>query len=299
MAVTAKKKTASKSKTRPAKASNSKSVAKKTPPKKSAKTDSSKKNKEITSEKLRKFNIFAAASNALFAVLSIVFMSKETVVTYLPYAAKDEFASTTSTIFGPAYKTLGEVEIRYILAFIFGLSAIFSLLLVTRLKKKYESQVANSVSILRWVFTGIGLGLILELSSELTQVDNIVTLKTVGLLVVVTSILWVVSEQQNKGTKGKLSIFYLSLLTLFLAVMPLFVSLIASGVYGIERFGWHVYAFAFVAVAGLVAMAVNQYKQAKNGVSTRGYTELEGKYLGIDYLVKFSTFIVFLIAFFK
>ncbi len=226
-------------------------------------------------------------------------MSKDTVSANLPYAAKDAFASVTSTVFGPAYKMLAEVEIRYILAFIFGISAIFSLLLATRLSKKYETQVAGSVSVLRWVFTAITLGLILELSTKLTYVDSIITLKIVGALVVVTGILWIMSEQQNKGSKGKTGAFYLSLFTLFLAIMPLLVSMVASGIYGMERFGWHVYALAATTVAGFAALALSQYKAVKNGVPSKGYSELEGKYLSVDYLVKFSAFIIFLIAFFK
>jgi hypothetical protein len=299
MAATAKKRPTTKPKATAVKKRNTRSVSKKASPKKSVSSSFKKIKKEVTAEQLMKFNLFAAVSNVLFAVLSVIFMSKATVVTYLPYAAKDEFASTTSTVFGPAFKTLCEVEIRYILAFIFGLSAVFSLLLATRLKKKYESQTANSSSVLRWVFTGVSLGLFLELSSVLAQVNNTVTLKTVGLLVVATSILWVISEGQNKGTKGKFSTFYLSLFTLFIAVMPLVVSLVASAVYGTERFGWHVYAFALAVVAGLLVLSIKQYKYAKNGVSAKSYLELEGKYLSVDYLVKFSTFIIFLIAFLK
>jgi hypothetical protein len=226
-------------------------------------------------------------------------VSKETIVVNLPYAAKDAFASTDSTIFGPAYKTLCEVEIRYVLAFIFGLSAIFSLLLVTKLRKKYESQLANSSSVIRWVFSGIALGLILALSSKVVQVDSTVTLKTAGALVVVTTILWIISEKQNKGTKGKLSIYYLSLATLFLAVMPLLVSLVGSGIYGMESFGWHVYALALTTVFGLGALALTQYKAIKKGVTAKNYLDLEGKYLSIDYLVKFSAFIILLSVFFK
>lgn len=299
MATTAKKRSTRKSKTSAAGKRSTKSVSKQASSKKSLSSASNKPNKEITAEKLKKFNIFAAVSNVLFAVLSVIFMSKETIVVNLPYAAKDAFASTSSTVFGPAYKTLCEVEIRYVLAFIFGLSAIFSLLLVTRLRKKYEAQIISSVSVLRWIFTGVTLGVVLELATKLTQVDNTVTLKTVGALVVVTVILWIMSESQNKGTKGKLSAFYLSLFTLFLAVMPLIVSLIGSGIYGMERFGWHVYALAFTTVIGLAVLAFSRYKASKNGITAKGYLELEGKYLSIDYLVKFSAFIILLIAFFK
>ena len=299
MAATAKKRNASKSKTSAAKKKSARSVSKKASAKKSTSVNSVKSSKEVTAGKLKKFNIFSAVSFALFAALSIVFMSKDTVSANLPYAAKDAFASATSTVFGPAYKMLAEVEIRYILAFIFGLSAIFSLLLATRLSKKYETQVAGSVSVLRWIFTSISLGLILELTTKLTFVDSIITLKMVGALVLVTGILWIMSEQQNKGVKGKTGAFYLSLFTLFLAVMPLLVSLIASGIYGMERFGWHVYALAAVVVAGFVALALSQNKVVKKGLTAKGYWDLEGKYLSVDYLMKFSVFIIFLIAFFK
>lgn len=296
MAATAKKKTAGK-KTRQAKVTR-KSTAKKVAPK-ATKAAPANSGKDITLDKLKKFNIFAAVSNAAFAVLSIIFISKDTVVANLPYAAKDDFASATDTVFGAAYKTLCEVEIRYLLAFIFGLSAVFSILLATKLQSRYNAQLTKSVSILRWVFTGISLGLILELSSKLANVDNIATLKTIGALVVVTSILWIISEQQNRGSKGKLAIFYLSLFTLFLAVMPLMLSLAASAVYGMEWFGWHVYLLAFAVIFGLAVITYNQYKSAKYGVSAKGYLELEGKYLSVDYLVKFSAFIILLIALYK
>lgn len=293
MAATAKKKTATKSKTKPTSAKKAKSAAK------NVKAVSVKVDKGSTQDRLKKFNIFAGVSSLAFAILSVIFMSKETIVTSLPYAAKDEFASTATVVFGPAYKTLCEVEIRYIMAFIFGLSAIFSLLLATRLRNKYNSQLANSTSVIRWIFTGISLGLILELVTAIAEVDNIVALKITGALVVVTSILWIISEQYNKTSKGNLSFYYLSLFTLFLAVMPLLVSLVASGIYGMEWFGWHVYLVSAATVGGFAAFVFNQFKFAKNGVSAKGYLELEGKYLSIDYLIKFSVFIIFLAAFLK
>lgn len=291
----AKKKTVSKPKTKAAtKKSAAKSVSKKAAP-----SGSSKSNKEVTAARLRKFNIFSAFSNALFAVFSVVFMSQQTIAATLPYAAKDAFASTTSTVFGPAYKTLCEVEIRYALAFIFGLSAVFSLLLATRLRRKYELQVGNSASVFRWVFSAITLGLVLVVSSKVAEVDSSVTLKTSAALVLVTAILWIMSENQNKGTKGKMSAAYLSLFTLLLAVMPLLVSLVASGIYSVEMFDWHVYALAFTTVFGFLAIFLTHYKAAKNGVSKIGYVELESRYLSIDYLMKFAAFIILLAAYLK
>jgi len=295
MAVTAKKKPATK-KVKQAKTTK-KTVAKKALVK--TKVSSASTNKNVVLDRIRKFNIFAAISSAAFAVLSVVFMTRETVVANLPYAAKDEFASTDATVFGAAYKTLCELEVRYLLAFIFGLSAIFSLLLATKLRSRYNAQLAKSVSFLRWIFTAISFGLILALTAKLTQVDNAVTLKTISALVLATVILWIISEQQNRGTKGKMAHFYLSLLTLFLAIAPVAVSLIASGMYGMEWFGWHVYLLVLAVVAGLGFMAYSQYKIAKSGISAKEYLELEGRNLSVEYLVKFSVFIILLGAFLK
>lgn len=308
MAKTAKKKPVSK-KTKAASKKTTKSVANKTAKGKAAKKANQggktgglfhkPKDNEITLEKLKNFNVFAAVSNTIFAVLSVMFVSSASISVLWTHATRDEFASTTETILGAAYTIVGNVEIKYLLATIFGLSAIFSLLLATKLRSKYEAQVKNSVSTLRWIFMGITLGLLLMLVTKLSLIQDIVTHGTIVALVITTAVLGVIVEQQNKVKKGNYFAFNLSLFTGVVAWLPFAVSLIATGLFGMGRFGWYVYVLGALVLTGFTMIAANQHRFIKNGTSAKGFLQLEGRYLSIDFMLKLATFFVFLLAFYN
>lgn len=295
---TAKKSTAKKPRKAVAKKPAAKAASANAPAKSLSWLKPKSSDRVITVEKLRNFNIFAAVANVIFAVLSVIFLSKDSVEFTWAYASRNLFADDGSVL-GAAYKIFADIEVRYILAFIFGLSAVFWILLATVLRKHYEAQLKNNVSVLRWIFTGVGLGLTLEFITSLTSVGDIATLKLVGVLIVVTTLLAIHSESMNKGSKGKFGAFYISLITGALAWVPLVISLVATGVYGLERFGWHVYTLSGLVLVCFIAIALNQYRSIRFGLSNKTFLELESKYISIDFLVKLITFAVILIAFYK
>lgn len=302
------KKTSTKKTTRKrtvsARAATKKSVAKK-PAVKNAKSKqagvATKKTdvKGVTLQKIFKFNLFAALVNAVFAVLSVIFLSKQSVEFTLAHSTKDELASTEATVLGPAFRAITEVEVRYLLAFIFGLSAVFSLLLATRLRKQYEAGVTAKVSTLRWIFIGLISAFTLELATILAGVHEIVTLKLVGALVLVTALLGWLAEKQNQTATKNFAPFWLSVLTGFLAWIPLLVGLIATGLVGMERFSWYVYVLAGVLLLGFSNFALNKYNYIKNGANNAGYLQYEGKYLSNHFLIGVATFVILFVAFYK
>lgn len=288
MAKAAKKSSARKSKTKSA------SV------KASAKTaSSSKAKKSVTLDKIYKFNLFAAGANLIFAILSVIFVSKESVNLVLAHATKDELASTSASVLGPAYKIITSVEIRYIMAAIFLISAVFSILFATKLRAKYEAGVSNSTSGLRWLFMGLTLGATLEFASMLAKVEDSMTLKMIGGLIVTTALLSWVAERENKNSKKHYVAFGLSLFTGLLAWLPLLGSLAGTTLYGIESFGWYVYALSALLFAGCISIALANYRHIRDGISANRYLQLEGKYLSTDFLIKFGTFIIILLALYK
>lgn len=295
MAKTAKKssKAKIKSKTASAKTTAKKSVSQKVEAK-TAKIDRS-----VTLQKIYKFNLFSAVAYLAFAVLSVILVSKESVSMVLTHATKDELASTSGSVLGPAYRTIATVEIRYLLAVIFVISAIFALLLATRLRKSYEDGVKSSISGLRWVFTGITLALTLELASILGGVEDVMTLKLVAGLILTTTILAWMAERANKGSKKQYAAFGLSLFTGTIAWLPLVGSLVGTTLYGIESFGWHVYALSGFLLVGFISIALSQYKHVRDGVSAKGYLQLEGKYLSTDFVIKLGLFAIILTALYK
>lgn len=291
MARTAKKTTAKKTTRKTAGAkSTAKSVSKEAP---AAKNNDGM----VTLEKLYKFNIFSAIVNLAFAVLSVLFVSRNTVDFTLAHATKDVLAG--STTMGPAYKTLATVEIRYLMAFIFVLGAIFSLLLATRLRKSYEAGVKGSASGWRWIFMGISLALILELVSVLGGIGDVFTLKLVGALTFTAAVLAWINERQNKGTKKQYAVFALGVFTGFAAWLPLAGSLLGTALYGVTNFGWYEYTLAVLVLIGSLSIGLNQYRHARDGITAKGYLQLEGKYVSTDFLLKLVVFAVLLIALHK
>jgi heliorhodopsin len=289
MAKTAKKSPVKKTKSAAAKATADKAAAANDNATKSA-------DKSVTLNKLYKFNLFSVVANLVFAILSVVFIGKQTVDLTWAYATKDQLVGST---LGPAYRTLASVEIRYLLAVIFVISAIFSLLLATRLRKTYEAGVKNSTSGVRWIFTGITLGLVLELASLLGGVGDVLTLKLAGGLVFTTAILAWLSERQNKGSKKHYASFTLSVFTGVIAWFPLAGSLLFTAIYGISNFSWYVYTLAGLVLIGFLSIALNQYRQARDGVSAKGYLQQEGKYVSTEFMIKLVVFLVVIIALHK
>lgn len=291
MARTAKKTTAKKTTKKTAGAkTTAKSVSKQAPAVKN--TDGM-----VTLEKLYKFNLFSAIVNLAFAVLSILFMSKDTVDFTLAHATRDALAG--AEVMGPAYKTLATVEIRYLMAFIFVLGAVFSLLLATKLRKNYETSVKGSAAGWRWAFMGIGLGLVLELATILGGIGDVFTLKLVGALTFTAAILAWLNEKQNKGTKKQYAVFALGVFTGFAAWLPLAGSLLGTALYGATNFSWYVYTLAVLILIGSLSIGINQYRLARDGVTAKGYLQLEGKYVSTDFLIKVGVFAVLLIALHK
>lgn len=275
-----------------------KSVSKKPVAKKKASKSSKANSPMVTLEKLFKFNIFSAVTNAGFAVLSVIFLSSASVTLLWAHATKDDLAATENAL-APAFTNIVTVEVRYLLALLFGISAVFSILLSTKLRAKYEKGIDNKVSALRWIFVGITSALTLEIVSVLGGVVDSGTLKLVGGLILITSVLGWLSEVQNKSGKKDFAPFYLSLFTGALAWVPLVMSLVGTAVYGIENFSWYVYALAVLVLAGFISFALNQYRYIKGAANSTEYLEVEGRYVSSDFLIKLAVFVVTFVAFYK
>lgn len=246
----------------------------------------------ITLDKLRRFNLFSAAVSAVLAILSGWFMSSKSVDLLWPYAAKDELASANSTVYGPAMQVFVTVELRYLIAAIFAISAVFSLLLATKLRSRYEAGVKAKVSSLRWLFIGAISALYLELASITAAVVDITTFKLVAGLVLITAILGMFAEKANQSNEKNFTLFYLSLFTGFLAWLPLVFSFIGTSLYGTTILDAYTYVLAAVLLIGFSSYAMTKYRYIKNGADAKGYLQIEGNYITNSFLLNIAVFVV-------
>jgi hypothetical protein len=238
-------------------------------------------------DKLRSVNISAALSAVLFSILTLIFVSSASAGLLLNFQARDAFANLDSVVLGSASEVLVNVEYRFVLVAALLVGGIGSLLLATRLRKTYEAGVKANVSGLRWIFMGLSAALTLEFVSFIGGVQDIATLKTIAALVLATVLFGWISDRENAVNKGQKWLAYIAaLFTGFAAWLPLVGSLIGTSVYGGERFGWHVYALAFVTLAGFIGFALNQLGSIKKKAQLE-YTVFEQRYLRLDQITKF------------
>lgn len=294
MATRTKKPAAKRAKT--SKSAAAKATSKKTTKKSPAKVAATQARAVSKFDLVRRFHLFAGGLSAIIAVAAAFLLDNTSFNLTSTYADKDAIASGAQTVLGTAYQTVVTVEFRYLVVAVFALSAILSLLLATSLRARYEAGVKNATSGIRWIFTGAIVGLIIELITILAGVQDIATLKLVAGLVITTTVLRWLSERDNKNTAPHWGTFALSVFTGTLAWLPAVFAIVGTHLYGMERYGWHVYALAVLVGAGAINFAVSHYQFIKYPSIRKDYLRAEEKYLSNELFIKLSFAAVVFIA---
>lgn len=247
---------------------------------------------------MRRLLVIGAGLSVILAVAAGVLMKATSYQLTLGHLVKDSLASREgSIVLAPASRVLADVQVRYMLAVILGLSAVYGALTLVRLRRRYENALQNRVWPLRWIYLGVAGMLTIELVGLLSGVNDVFTLKLMGGLVGLWALLGWLNERQNIGQNhsSKLT-FFLGLGAHLLAALPIIASIVGTTVYGMERLSWFVYAVCGVLLGGLVLMAVNQWKQLRGSGHWEDYSYTERNYLLIDIATKFFLAVILIIA---
>lgn len=248
-------------------------------------------------ERLRTMNLGTAALYLLFAGLVIGFVKVAAVPVMLGLQTRDEFASQDHVVLSGASEVLYNVEPKYLLALSLIISALATLLFATKLRARYETTIAARVNGLRWIALGLSSAVLITYVNQLAGVTDFATLKLSGALIILTTLLAWFADRDNAGAaRPKWLAFVASLFAGALAWLPVVGTFIGTSVYGMERFGWHVYAIAGVVLAGFTGFALNQYFQIRAKGGVRDYVNVEETYLRIDLFTKFAVVLITLLA---
>jgi hypothetical protein len=293
---TSKKTTKSAAAAKGSKTTKTKKAAAKAPAKATAAKSNGKRVLSPT-ELLRSMHISLALAYGVFAVIVIGFVTTVAVPVTLGIQARDGFASRDFVVLGAAQEVFYNVQPKYVLAAALLVSAIGSLLLATKLRTRYESTIKSRVSGMRWILFGLSGALTIKFVALLAGVQDLSLLKLSAGLVFGAAMLSWIAERDNAGaSRPKWLAYVLGLGAGALAWFPVLVSLIGTSVYGMERFGWHVYTIALAALLGFTGFAVILYKSIKAGRGGREYTAIESTYLRIDLFTKFVIVLVTILA---
>lgn len=232
----------------------------------------------------------------MFTGLIIGFVTTKAVAVTLGIQARDQFAQGANVVLTPANEVLYNIEPKYLLAASLLASALFSVLVATRLRNRYEATVTNRTSGLRWMAFGISSAFALTFVELLVGINDIEVLKLSGFMIFLAAMFSFMAERENTGAgRPKWLAYILSVVTGVVAWLPLLASLVGTSLYSAERFGWHVYAITVAALVGSIVFAVTQHRNIRSNRQL-DYLPLEEKYMRIDMLTKFAVVVISILA---
>lgn len=257
--------------------------------------------KKVLQDHIQKINIASGVVSAVLAVVSVVLLVSAGISFVISYMTRDALATGQDVVLAPAIKTLFTIDANYVLAGIFAIVAIFSLLLATKLRPSYEQSLKNNVSALRWILIGVSAALLLEFTSLLAGINDVMVLKLVVGMILVTTVLGWLSDRENSDKKSgtKWLAYVVSLFTGALAWTPLLGSLFGTWFWGLERFGWHVYALSATLFIGFTLYALMQYFKLSGRKGWKEYAFIERNFLVVDLAVKIAVGAIAIVAFYK
>lgn len=274
-----------------------KAVAK--PATKSAAISKATKTAVLTTDTLRKLNFVKAFLFAALAVAAGVLMTNASYALTVGYQAKDELISLTQskTAFVHGAQSVLDVEVRWLVVATLVLAAVFSLLAATRMRQKYEATLVDGVSPMRWIAWGVTSALMVKVIALLSGVSDILTLKLLtGLMLVTCTLAWIAEKRNKQAGRPVWSEFVVSLFTGLLPWLLIGGYAVSTWVWGLIRYPWYVYALYASTIIGFSLLTVNQYKRISGWKNT---LVVERNYLLIGLLTKTAFAVILILAFQK
>ena len=198
------KKTTTKSK---AAAKTSKTTTKKVESKESVTkvTKSSNKKEKTLSEKfknLRTWNLVMAFLHALQGVLVVILSRDALFPVTTTYITTDSLASTEQApVLVNATRNLFDVNLAYVVAAFFFMSAIAHLYIATVYRKKYEANLEKGINKVRWYEYGISASTMMIAIAMLSGVADLSTLVMIFGATLVMNLCGLIMEVHNQTTK--------------------------------------------------------------------------------------------------
>jgi hypothetical protein len=167
-----------------------------------SKTTVRRQKKTVTYDKLRKYNLVVAGLFALQAV--IVLVLSDPIKGVLPitanFLAEDKLASSSSghQVLVSASHRLFDLNLAYLVAAFFILSALAHLIISTWKRKIYENDLKKGINRVRWIEFSISAGIMMIAIAMLSGVLDIASLLMVFSLTGIMTLLGLAMELRNQ-----------------------------------------------------------------------------------------------------
>jgi hypothetical protein len=169
-----------------------------------SKTTARKQKKIVTYDKLRKYNLVVAGLFALQAIIVLVLSDpiKGVFPVTANFLAEDKLASSSSghQVLVSASHRLFDLNVAYLVAAFFILSALAHLIIATWKRKVYENDLKKGINRVRWIEFSISAGIMMMAIAMLSGVLDIASLLMVFSLTGIMTLLGLAMELRNQDS---------------------------------------------------------------------------------------------------
>lgn len=245
---------------------------------------------------LRRLHVGAVVCFLGAALAALFFMGSQTHQLTIGHLAKDSLLSDNRTVFAPAVRVLFDVEVRWLVIVTMFMSAVLPLLYITKLEARYKERLQTSrVVPWRWIDLALTSALMVETVALLSGIQDIMALKLIGALTAVTyGLRWLGERQNNQGGAVDWSAYHISLFSGLVPWLMIAAYAVSTGLYGMVRMPWFVYALYGGGLVGFVGMAANQLKSYRQ--PTLNYQMIERNYVNLNVLTKLGFAVILIIG---
>ncbi|MEO5627884.1 MAG: heliorhodopsin HeR [Candidatus Saccharimonadales bacterium] len=165
---------------------------------KSAKTTKSK----ISFDSLNKWNLIMAALHFVQGVAVIILSGASSLPVTTSYLTLDKLASQSGNpVLVAASRHLFDVNLAYLVAAFFFMSAIAHLVIATVYRKNYEADLKKGLNKARWIEYGISASTMMVAIAMLSGVYDLSSLLMIFALDFIMNMMGLVMEVHNQTTK--------------------------------------------------------------------------------------------------
>lgn len=281
--VTKKKSSKAKSKKMVAKPKTSKTIQSAV----AAKT--AKTTKKITLEGLNKWNLVLAALHAIQGIVILALSRASTLPVNTHFLTNNTLAAESAgqPVLSVAVRHLFDVNLAYLVAAFFFMSAIAHLVIATIYRKHYENNLKTGINKARWIEYGLSAGTMMIAISLLSGIYDLSSLIMVFALIAVMNLMGLVMEIYNQGAGQTNWLSYgvgcVAGIVPWVAVAIYLKSATIYGTGSISTFVFWIYGSMFVLFA---SFAVNMYLQHKKTGKWADYLYSERAYMVLSLVAK-------------
>lgn len=239
-------------------------------------------------KKLNKWNWVMAGLHAVQGIVVLVLSTNSSFPVSTNFITVDSIASTdTAPVLVSATRNLFDVNLAYIVAAFFFMSAFAHLYIATVYKKKYEANLSNGINKVRWYEYGISASTMMIGISMLAGVADLSTLILIFGGTLVMNLCGLVMEIHNQTTTKTSWVSYvvgtIAGLGPWIVVGLYFWGSNQYGEGNIPTFVYYIYASMLVFFS---SFAVNMYLQYKKKGKWADYLYGEKAYMVLSLVAK-------------